>query len=234
MTNKEKWLGFIKVRVRGADEAKRRQTVTLSDLARKRFGGLLEPVARLIGRTGVSPNVVTLIGAGLNLGVAWVLAQGHMRIGGFLVPLVSLFDALDGSLARLTARRSRFGAFLDSTMDRFSEAILYLGLLFFYTRSDASREILLIYVTIVGSLMVSYARARAEGLGLDCKVGLLTRLERTIILTVALVLDQIPTALWVLAILTNFTALQRMYHVWEATHGEEDEGGGQGGKGAGA
>ena len=224
MTNKEKWLGFIKVRVRGADEAESRQTVTLSDLARKRFGGLLDPVARLVSRTGVSPNVVTLIGFSLNLGVAWVLAQGYMRIGGLLVPLVSLFDALDGTLARLTERRSRFGAFLDSTMDRFSEAILYLGLLVFYTRSGASREILLIYVTIVGSLMVSYARARAEGLGLDCNVGLLTRLERIVVLTIALILDQVPTALWVLAILTNFTAFQRMYHVWRATHGE-DEGG---------
>jgi CDP-diacylglycerol--glycerol-3-phosphate 3-phosphatidyltransferase len=225
LRSKEAWLKFLRGRIRGSDEAEGCQTVTLTDLLRKRFGGLLEPIARVVGRTGVSPNVVTLIGASLNLGVAWVLAQGHMRIGGFLVPLVSLFDALDGSLARLTARRSRFGAFLDSTMDRFSEAILYLGLLFFYTRSGASREILLIYVTIVGSLMVSYARARAEGLGLDCKVGLLTRLERIVLLTVALILDQVPTALWVLAILTNFTAFQRMYHVWKATHGE-DEGGG--------
>lgn len=224
MRSREKWLKFLRGRIRGSNEAKTGQTLTLTDLLRKRFGGTLEPIASLIGRTGVSPNVVTLMGVVLNLGVAWVLAQGHTRIGGVLVPLVALFDALDGTLARVTGRRSRFGAFLDSTMDRFSEAILYLGLLFFYTRSDAGREILLIYVTIVGSLMVSYARARAEGLGLDCKVGLLTRLERTVVLTVALILDQVPTALWVLAILTNFTALQRTYHVWKATH-EEDEGG---------
>ncbi|MFQ5813243.1 MAG: CDP-alcohol phosphatidyltransferase family protein [Anaerolineae bacterium] len=223
LRNKEEWLEFIRGRIQGSGEAKRGQTLTLTDLARKWFGGILEPVARLIGRTGISPNVVTVMGTVLNLGVAWILAQGYMRIGGLLVPLVALFDALDGTLARLTGKRSRFGAFLDSTMDRFSEAILYLGLLFYYTRSGAGREILLIYVTIVGSLMVSYARARAEGLGLDCKVGLLTRLERTVILTVALVLDQIPTALWVLAILTNFTAFQRMYHVWGNTR-EGDEG----------
>ncbi len=221
MRSKEEWLRFLKGRIQGAGEAKR-GPVTLSDLARKWFGGYLEPVASLIGRTGVSPNVVTLIGASLNLGVAWVLAQGYMRIGGLLVPLAALFDSLDGTLARLTGKRSRFGAFLDSTMDRFSEAILYLGLLFFYTRFGARQEIILIYATIVGSLMVSYARARAEGLGLDCKVGLLTRLERIIVLTAALILDQVPTALWVLAILTNFTALQRMYHVWKATHGEDE------------
>jgi CDP-diacylglycerol--glycerol-3-phosphate 3-phosphatidyltransferase len=222
LRSKEEWVEFLRGRIQGLGEAKRGQAVTLTDLARKRFGGILEPIASLIGRTGISPNVVTLIGASLNLGVAWVMAQGYMRIGGLLVPLVALFDALDGTLARLTERRSRFGAFLDSTMDRFSEAILYLGLLFFYTRLSAGREILLIYATIVGSLMVSYARARAEGLGLDCKVGLLTRMERTIVLTVALVLDQMPTALWVLAILTNFTAFQRMYHVWKATHGEDE------------
>ena len=207
--------------------------MTLTDLARKRFGGILDPVARLIGRTGVSPNVVTLVGASLNLGVAWVLAQGYMRIGGLLVPLVALFDALDGTLARLTGKRSRFGAFLDSTMDRFSEAILFLGLLFFYSQSGAGREVILIYATIVGSLMVSYTRARAEGLGLDCKVGLLTRFERAVVLIIALVLDQVSIGLWVLAILTNFTALQRMYHVWRATNGEDEDNGGQGSKGAG-
>ena len=222
MRSKEEWLEFLRSRIRGLDEAKSGQTLTLTDLLRKRFGGSLEPIARLIGRTGVSPNMVTVTGVVLNLGVAWVLAQGHTRIGDLLLPLVSLFDALDGTLARLTGKRSRFGAFLDSTMDRFSEAIVYLGLLVFYTRSGAGREILLIYVTIVGSLMVSYARARAEGLGLDCKVGLLTRLERTVVLTVALILDQVPTALWVLAILTNFTAFQRMYHVWRATDGEDE------------
>jgi CDP-diacylglycerol--glycerol-3-phosphate 3-phosphatidyltransferase len=220
--SKVKWQEFFRDRVLRLGEVKSGQTVTLSDLARKWGGGILEPIARLIGRTGVSPNVVTLTGASLNLGVAWILAKGHMRIGGFLIPLVALFDALDGSLARLTGRRSRFGAFLDSTMDRLSEAILYLGLLFFYTRHGAKQEILLIYATIVGSLMVSYARARAEGLGLQCKVGLLTRLERIIVLTVALILDQMSIALWVLAILTNFTALQRMYHVWRATHGEDE------------
>ena len=213
---------FLRGRIQGSDEVKTGQTMTLTDLLRKRFGGILEPIARLISRTGVSPNVVTLTGVVLNLGVAWVLAQGHMRIGGVLVALVALFDALDGTLARLTGKRSRFGAFLDSTMDRFSEAIVYLGLLVFYTQSGARQEIVLIYVAIVGSLMVSYTRARAEGLGLDCKVGLLTRFERAAVLIIALVLDQVSIGLWVLAILANFTTLQRMYHVWRATHGEDE------------
>jgi len=210
-------LESLKDQIRSSDEAKS-DSVTLTDLFRKRFGGLVEPIARLIGRTGVSPNVITVMGVVLNLGVAWVLAQGHTRIGGVLVGLVALFDALDGTLARLTGKRSRFGAFLDSTMDRFSEAIVYLGLLVFYTQSGAVQEIVLIYVAIVGSVMVSYTRARAEGLGLQCKVGLLTRFERAAVLIISLVLDQVTIGLWVTAILANFTALQRMYHVWKTTH----------------
>lgn len=213
----------IEDQIRSSGEAKS-EPVTLTDLFRRWFGVLVEPFARLIGRTGVSPNVITVTGVVLNLGVAWVLAQGHTRIGGVLVALAALFDALDGTLARLTGKRSSFGAFLDSTMDRFSEAIVYLGLLAFYVRAGAGQEIVLIYIAIVGSLMVSYTRARAEGLGLQCKVGLLTRFERTTVLIISLVLEQVTIGLWVTAILANFTALQRAYHVWKATH-QGDEGG---------
>jgi len=195
------------------------QPATLTDWARKWGAGVLEPLARLIARTGISPNVVTVTGLILNIGVAWVLAQGHMRLGGLLAALVGLLDALDGALARLTGQKSRFGAFLDSFVDRLCEAVLYLGLLIFYTRHGARQEIMLIYAAIVGSLLISYARARAEGLGLECKVGLLTRMERIAILSLALILNRMSIALWVLAILTNFTALQRVYHVWRITRG---------------
>ena len=195
------------------------QPATLTDWARKWGAGILEPLARLIARTGISPNVVTVTGLILNIGVAWVLAQGHMRLGGLLAALVGLLDALDGALARLTGQKSRFGAFLDSFVDRLCEAVLYLGLLIFYTRHGARQEIMLIYAAIVGSLLISYARARAEGLGLECKVGLLTRMERIAILSLALILNRMSIALWVLAILTNFTALQRVYHVWRITRG---------------
>ncbi len=195
------------------------QPATLTDWARRWSAGILEPLARLIAQTGVSPNAVTVTGLALNAGVAWVLAQGHMRVGGLLVALAGLFDALDGTLARLTGQKSRFGAFLDSFVDRLCEAALYLGLLVFYTRRGARQEIVLIYATVVGSLLISYARARAEGLGLECKVGLLTRMERAAILALALLLDRMSIALWVLAVLTNFTALQRAYHVWRATRG---------------
>jgi CDP-diacylglycerol--glycerol-3-phosphate 3-phosphatidyltransferase len=181
---------------------------------------LLEPLARLINMTGISPNLLTVIGFVLTVGVAYILAIGHLQIGGVLLAVAGAFDALDGTLARLAGRKSRFGAFLDSTVDRLSEAAIYLGLLVHYTQHGGQQESLLIYATIVGSLMVSYARARAEGLGIECKRGILTRFERAVVIVIGLILNQMLIALWILAVLSNFTALQRMYHVWRTTGGE--------------
>jgi CDP-diacylglycerol--glycerol-3-phosphate 3-phosphatidyltransferase len=193
----------------------------LTDLVRKWMRWLLEPLARLINRTGISPNLLTVIGFALTAGVAYVLATGHLQIGGVLLAVAGTFDALDGTLARLAGKRSRFGAFLDSTMDRLSEAVIYLGLLVHYTQHGGQQESFLIYATIVGSLMVSYARARAEGIGIECKKGILTRFERVAVLVIGLILNQMLIALWILAIFSNFTALQRIYHVWLDTGGEK-------------
>jgi CDP-diacylglycerol--glycerol-3-phosphate 3-phosphatidyltransferase len=195
--------------------------LTLTDLARKWMRWLLEPLARLINRTGISPNLLTVIGFVLTVGVAYVLATGHLQIGGVLLAVAGLFDALDGTLARLAGRRSRFGAFLDSTVDRFSEAVIFMGLLVHYTQHGGRQESFLIYATLVGSLMVSYVRARAESLSIECKRGILTRFERAVVLVVGLILNQMLIALWIMAVLSNFTALQRIYLVWRATGGEK-------------
>jgi CDP-diacylglycerol--glycerol-3-phosphate 3-phosphatidyltransferase len=176
---------------------------------------LLETIVRPLARAGVSPNALTVIGFVAMVGVAWVLALGHQRVAGLLILFVGLFDALDGTLARMTGKAGPFGAFLDSTLDRFAEIALYLGLLYLY-RGDTMATVL-VYLTITGSLMVSYTRARAEGLGLECKVGLFTRLERLAVLIVGLILERTLWALLVLAIFSNLTALQRMWHVWRAT-----------------
>jgi CDP-diacylglycerol--glycerol-3-phosphate 3-phosphatidyltransferase len=140
---------------------------------------------------------------------------GHERLAGLLLIPVALLDALDGALARLTGKATRFGAFFDSTLDRFAEIALYLGLLYLYRGSTL--ETVLIYLTITGSLMVSYTRARAEGLGLECKVGLFTRLERLAVLTLGLLLEQTLIALIILAIFSNLTVLQRVWHVRKVT-----------------
>ena len=178
---------------------------------------VLVPIAAVLDRLGASPNLLTALGFLLTGVVAWTLARGMLQLGGLLLLLVAPFDALDGALARLTGRQSRFGAFLDSTVDRFSEAVVFFGLLVHYIGQGARGEVLLIYTAIVGSLMVSYARARAEGLGLPCKVGLLTRIERVFVMGVGLLLGYPRLALWVVAVLANFTALQRMAHVWRVS-----------------
>ena len=193
----------------------------LSKWVRKATRVFFEAAARLIHRAGISANALTLVGFVLNLVVAYLLAQGGFFLGGVLVIMGGLLDGLDGAVARLSGSPSRFGAFLDSTVDRFSEAVVYLGLLLFYLQQGARQESLLIYATIVGSLMVSYARARAEGLGVECKAGLLTRFERLFILVCGLLLNQMLITLWILAVLSNFTALQRTYLVWKTTEGRK-------------
>ena len=194
----------------------------LTEWVRKWTKWFIVPIATAFGRLGISPNVLTVVGFLLNIGVAYVLASGRFRLGGALTLAVAAFDALDGTLARETRQASRFGAFLDSIMDRLSEATVYAGLLVYYMLRDGATEVFLIYAGVIGSLLVSYARARAEGVGVECKVGLFTRVERVAVLVTALVLNQVHIALWALAVLANFTAFQRIYHVWRMTRGAKD------------
>jgi CDP-diacylglycerol--glycerol-3-phosphate 3-phosphatidyltransferase len=194
-----------------------------TDAARKYFRILYEPLARFISTTGLSPNVVTVIGFVMMIGVAVVLSQGYFVWGGILIFGVGIFDAVDGALARMMGRTSRFGAFLDSTLDRFSEAVIFFGLFIYFSRQHQELELMLIYATVVGSLMVSYARARAEGIGVPLKDGLFTRFERMFLLVVGLLFNLLMPILVLLAIMTNFTTVQRMYLVWRLTRDEKSE-----------
>lgn len=182
-------------------------------------------VAAWLKWTGLTPNMLTIIGLLLNVVVAAVLARGELFIGGILVLGAGLFDLLDGAMARVTDHTTPFGAFLDSTLDRYSEAILYGGLLLFLLDTpDAKLGSILTYATICGSLMVSYARARAEGLGYKLQNGLLARPERIIILAAGLILGYPLYALWFLAIFTNITACQRIYTLWSTTTPKREKG----------
>ncbi len=172
-----------------------------------------KPPALLLAKTGIGPNAITTIGLVLSIAVACVLATGHFFLGGFLVLFVGAFDMLDGAVARLTGKTSRFGAVLDSTFDRVSEGALLLGLLAYYADKGAFQEILLIGAALLGSFMTSYVRARAEGVGLKCEVGLFTRPERVILLAIGLIANQMLVILWILAVLSNLTALQRLLYV---------------------
>src|SRR6266436_10419555 len=175
---------------------------------------LIQPLARL----GVSPNLLTSIGLLLSMVTALVIAQGYMFVGGLLVVFAGIFDMFDGAMARARNAATTFGAFLDSTLDRYSESIILFGLLFYALREPGLQDrfwpfgneqpwlIVLIYIAVVGSLMVSYAKARAEGLGLECKTGLLARPERVVILALGLLTGAVIWALVILAIFSNVTA----------------------------
>lgn len=168
-------------------------------------------------RYGVSPNALTVSGFLLSAFVAWVLSGGNYLAGGLLTLFAGSFDMLDGAVARAGNRVSVFGGFLDSTLDRYSEAVLLLGLVVHFLRIGNDTAVVLTYLTIIGSLMISYTRARSEAAGLKNESGLLARPERVVLLGVLLVLGAPVIALWILAVLTNFTAAQRVYHVYKAT-----------------
>lgn len=175
---------------------------------------ILDPLSALLARLGVQPNVLSLIGLFIASAAGAVVAAGYITYGGLLFFLSGPFDALDGALARIAGLETRFGAFLDSFIDRYSEGVVLFGILYWSCLQGSRVLILLTFLTLLGSLMVSYSRARAEGLNISCKVGLFTRLERFIVLTLALLTNQLLIGLVILACLTNFTALQRMFHVY--------------------
>jgi CDP-diacylglycerol--glycerol-3-phosphate 3-phosphatidyltransferase len=180
----------------------------------------LEAVARILDKWGVTPNMMTYFGFVLTAGVAVLAGLGEIRWAGVAYLVSAVGDAMDGTLARISGKGSRFGAFLDSTIDRFEESIVFLGLIIYYTYAGGVYEIPLILVATVGSLMVSYTRARAEAVGVSCRVGFMTRIPRVAIMIVGMLLDQMLITLAVLAMTSLFTALHRMYHVWRMTGGE--------------
>lgn len=195
----------------------------LSNLVRQRTQAFLNAIARALGSLGFTPNGLTLVGFLAMCAVGVVLAAGYFALGGILIVAAGTFDALDGSLARLTDRVTKFGAFLDSTTDRFAEGALYFGILYWYLERGATFVAYLVFLTLLGSLMVSYTRARAEGIGIQCKEGLMTRFERIALLVIALLLTAafgdtpVLAALAILAVLTNVTAVQRIWLVYRAS-----------------
>jgi CDP-diacylglycerol--glycerol-3-phosphate 3-phosphatidyltransferase len=176
---------------------------------------------QLLAKTPVTPNAITWFGFLLSVGAAALIVTEHLFAAGLLVLVAGLFDLLDGALARHTNQATHFGAILDSTIDRLSEAILLLGILILYAREPSIIGILLVGIALPSSLLVSYIRARAEALSLECKVGLLTRGGRVIILALGLLLSQIDyaliIALGVIVSFSLFTAGQRLLHVWHQT-----------------
>lgn len=193
----------------------------ISELIGSRVRGLTLVVGRALARLGLTANILTVVGLLLNLGVAVVIATGQPRLGGALLLVASAFDMLDGAVARATGKVSPFGGFLDSTLDRYSEAIVFGGVLVYLLGTeDGELGALLVFVATVGALLISYARARAEAAGYRASVGLVARPERVILLALCLLIGRPLWALWILAIATHWTALTRILHVWRLSQRE--------------
>jgi CDP-diacylglycerol--glycerol-3-phosphate 3-phosphatidyltransferase len=180
---------------------------------RIRFKGIVDPIGAFMNRLGLMPNTMTILGLAGNVVGAYFLANGKMTIGGIIILVMGFIDALDGTMARLRGMAGQFGAFVDSVSDRYSELVIFAGLLFYYAQQRDWITALAVYGAAAGSVLVSYVRARGQSLGWDTKVGLLTRLERYLVLSPALILNVPAIGLWIIAIFANFTAVQRIIDV---------------------
>ncbi len=176
------------------------------------------PTARVLSKTGVTPNTLTVMGFLVSVAAGVLIARGYFLAGGLVVLFAGAFDLMDGPVARVTGKTSRFGGFLDSTLDRLSEAAVLAGILAYYAYNEGTWESLLAYGCFVGSVMVSYLRARAEGLGVKCEVGIFTRVERVIVMSIGLMVGQwvdlaIPVMMGIITALAFVTVVQRLIHV---------------------
>jgi len=191
---------------------------TLTDRLRVLSKAIIDPIVTILARLHVPPDLLTILGMLLHILYAWLIANGYMTVAGILILVFVPLDALDGSLARKLGRTAgNFGAFLDSTSDRIAEIILFAGFIYYYGAQDEPWFAAAAYAALTGSLMVSYTRSRAEALGLSCKVGVFSRVERYGIIVVTLILSVPEWGLVILALGTYFTFGQRVYHVWQQT-----------------
>ncbi|MCX5668048.1 MAG: CDP-alcohol phosphatidyltransferase family protein [Candidatus Omnitrophica bacterium] len=169
----------------------------------------------ILAKTKITPDQVTIVGLLANCAVAYFIARGNPSffVIGILIWIAGFFDALDGSVARQTGRVTKFGSFFDSVLDRYSDSVIYLGILAYFLRSGNANYVILVTVAMIGSLAVSYVRAKAESLGLECEIGLMPRTARIVSLGAAFCIGQAFWGLLIVAVLTHLTVLQRILYV---------------------
>ena len=195
------------------ERAAKKDPVTFTDFLRARFKGILEPIAGFLNSLGLMPNTVTLFGLfGVTIG-AYFLAVGQVTLGGLIILVMAPIDALDGTMARLRGESSQFGAFVDSVTDRYSELVIFGGLLVLFSQQQDWLGVSLTYLAAAGSVLVSYIRSRAESVGFDSKIGIFSRVERFLVLIPCLVFNVPIIAVGAIALFANITALQRILHV---------------------
>ena len=186
------------------------------------FGAIIDRIVRWLALSRIHPNVLTFIGLLINIGAAWLFAIGSFRWAGVVVICASLFDMVDGRVARATSQVTRFGGFFDSVIDRYSDLGLYMGLLVYYASINRFFYIVLTAIVMTGSVMVSYARARAENPIPNCKVGFLERPERIVLIIRGPLTGRMAAVLWVIAVLSNLTVIHRMIYTWQECKRLED------------
>jgi phosphatidylglycerophosphate synthase len=188
-----------------------------------KFGHFLDvPLGPVVKRIPLSPNTLTLIGFLITVSAAFVIPH-NIKQGGILILIGGGFDMLDGIMARTSGRVSRFGAFLDSVLDRYSDAFLFLALAWYLAEHGNHTGAFLSLGTLVGAFVISYARARAEGLGESCHTGIMERPERIILLVFATLTGWIVPVLWSMLVLTHITVIQRIFHVWRLMKRNADD-----------
>ncbi len=192
--------------------------MTLTDKLRDQFGDFLNRICVSLQKLGIRANHLTTLGIIGNIIAAIFISSGSIRLGGLIVLLTGPLDALDGTLARLQENQTPFGALFDSIADRISEGAVLFGLFYYFFSLSDLLSCVLVFFSLTGSFMVSYIRARAQSLGSDPKNGLLTRVERFVVMSMSLLLGQPVIGLWVMAVLTHVTILQRIWYAWKELH----------------
>ncbi|HWG38196.1 MAG TPA: CDP-alcohol phosphatidyltransferase family protein [Terriglobales bacterium] len=178
---------------------------------------VLDKIVRSLALARINPNVLTFIGLVINLVAAALFGYGHFFVAGLVIILAGIFDMVDGRVARYTNTVSHFGGFFDSVMDRYSDLALYFGLLVYYASINRAFYVVLVAVVMTGSVMVSYARARAENTIPSCKVGFMERPERIVLVIIGALFNRMAACLWVIAVLSNVTVIHRIRHTYQQT-----------------
>jgi CDP-diacylglycerol--glycerol-3-phosphate 3-phosphatidyltransferase len=176
---------------------------------------VLDSIVNLLANLHVHPNILTLIGLVINIFAMILFAKGIFLWGALVILFAGIFDIVDGEVARRTKRVTKFGAFFDSVIDRYSDLLLLLGLIIWYAKIQRIFYVGLTGLVLIGSVLTSYARARAESLITACKVGFLERPERIVLLIIGGLTDRMAAVLWVMAILSNWTVSQRIWYTWQ-------------------
>lgn len=190
----------------------------------KWFLRIVDPVIEFVVHFNVHPNFFTVLGLIVSIIGAYFFAKHNLRIGAIYILLGGLCDIIDGKVARKTGLSTKFGALFDSSLDRYSEVFMFLGVAIHFVKMDYTTTSIMVFLGLGGSMMVSYVRARAEGLGYACKVGIMQRPERIVYICAGALIHEyiLMVVVWMIAILANFTALQRMYHVWNLERIEKE------------